>query len=96
MTASAASSGQQIDLLLVLVGAHLRLRGDGMAPWLWAIVGVYVMARSMGKILGANLGGRWTGAPKSVRRHSGMCLFCQGRLSTSPACTCRWPMPSTA
>ena len=72
-------------LFFVLVGAHLRLRGAGMAPWLWAIVGVYVLARSAGKILGANLGGRWTGAPKSVRRYLGLCLFCQGGVAVGLA-----------
>ena len=72
-------------LFFVLVGAHLRLAGGGMAPWLWAIVGVYVLARSTGKILGANLGARWTGAPKSVRRYLGMCLFCQGGVAVGLA-----------
>ena len=70
-------------LFFVLVGAHLYLQG--MALWLWALVVVYVIARSVGKILGANLGGRWTGAPTVVQRYLGMCLFCQGGVAVGLA-----------
>ncbi len=66
-------------LFFVLVGAHLQI--IGMAWWLWAIVGAYVLGRSSGKIFGARLGAVMTRAPESLKKYLGWCLFCQGGVA---------------
>ncbi|MHC4563166.1 MAG: cation:proton antiporter domain-containing protein [Planctomycetota bacterium] len=70
-------------LFFVLVGAHLHI---GKMAWpLAALAGVYVIARSAGKIVGANVGGRLASAAPSVRKYLGLCLFCQGGVSVGLA-----------
>ena len=66
-------------LFFVLVGAHLHI--GAMPTVLWILAGGYVGARSGGKMLGANLGGRLASAPAVVRKYLGMCLFCQGGVA---------------
>jgi len=66
-------------LFFVLVGAELQLFGTTVRIWLLA--GVYVLARTFGKILGAYCGARISGAPPSVRQYLGFGLFAQGGVA---------------
>lgn len=66
-------------LFFVLVGARLDL---GLMPWwIWALVILYVLGRSGGKVLGAWLGAKWSGSPPTVRKYLGMSLFAQGGVA---------------
>ena len=66
-------------LFFVFVGA--RLSFAGMSSWMWAVAGVYVVGRTLGKIMGANLGARWAGATTAVRKYLGLCLFSQAGVA---------------
>ena len=66
-------------LFFVLVGAHLNL--GGMPWWMWALAVPYVVGRSAGKILGANVGARLARAAPAVRKYLGLCLFSQGGVA---------------
>ncbi|NQU38965.1 MAG: cation:proton antiporter [Lentisphaerae bacterium] len=66
-------------LFFVFVGARLSI--SGMSGWMWTIAAVYVVGRTMGKLLGANLGARWAGATESVRKYLGLCLFSQAGVA---------------
>ncbi len=66
-------------LFFVLVGARLGI--GNMPGWLWLIVGIYVVGRSAGKMAGAWLGAKLTGAEPSVRRYLGLGLFSQGGVA---------------
>ncbi|MGB2823566.1 MAG: cation:proton antiporter [Phycisphaerae bacterium] len=66
-------------LFFVIVGAHIHL--GSMPAWMWALAVPYVVARSLGKILGSNFGARLAGAPAVLRKYLGFCLFCQGGVA---------------
>jgi CBS domain-containing protein len=66
-------------LFFVFVGARLSI--TGMSTWMWVIAAVYVLGRSVGKILGSNLGARWAGATPVVRKYLGLCLFSQAGVA---------------
>jgi Kef-type K+ transport system membrane component KefB len=66
-------------IFFVLVGARLNI--SVMPGWLWGIVGVYVLGRSVGKIGGAWMGGRLTGADPVINNYAGMGLFAQGGIA---------------
>jgi Kef-type K+ transport system membrane component KefB len=66
-------------LFFVLVGARLGIAQ--MPLWLWALVAIYVIGRSVGKIAGAYLGARLTRSPAVVRRYMGFGLFTQGGVA---------------
>ncbi len=66
-------------VFFVLVGARLDI-GE-MPLWLWGVVGLYVVGRSLGKIFGAGWGARIMRAPPEVQRYSGMGLFAQGGVA---------------
>jgi len=66
-------------LFFVLVGAELQLFGTSAA--IWIIAGVYVVGRSVGKIVGAYHGARMSGAPETVKRYLGLGLFAQGGVA---------------
>jgi len=66
-------------LFFVLAGARLSL--TQMPGWLWWIVAIYVFGRSIGKVVGAYIGARWTGSEPVVRRYLGMGLFSQGGVA---------------
>ena len=66
-------------LFFVLVGARLGI--DHMQPWLWALVGVYVSCRSVGKILGAYMSAKWVKSEPPVRKYLGVGLFAQGGVA---------------
>jgi len=66
-------------LFFVLVGAQMNIRG--MAAWMWALAGVYVLGRTAGKMIGAYLGARWTSAAETVQKNLGLCLFSQAGVA---------------
>ena len=66
-------------LFFVLVGARLTL--GNMPGFLWIIVGLYVLFRSAGKMLGAWLGAKITKADPVVQKYTGMGLFAQGGVA---------------
>lgn len=66
-------------LFFVLVGARLSV--EGMPSWLWGLVAVYVVGRSLGKMSGAYLGARLSHAEPVVRRYAGLGLFAQGGIA---------------
>lgn len=66
-------------LFFVLAGARLSL--TEMPGWLWGIVAIYVVGRSVGKVFGAYIGARLTGSDSAVKRYLGMALFAQGGVA---------------
>lgn len=66
-------------LFFVLVGARLKVESMSLLAFLLVIA--YVLGRSAGKISGAYLGGRWSGAKDTVRDYLGICLFAQGGVA---------------
>jgi Kef-type K+ transport system membrane component KefB/CBS domain-containing protein len=66
-------------LFFVLAGARLSI--TQMPGWLWGIVIIYVIGRSIGKVLGSYIGARWTGSEPVVRRYLGLGLFAQGGVA---------------
>ncbi len=66
-------------LFFVLVGTRLGL--SDMPGWLWAIVGLYVLARSSGKLAGVFLGARISGADPSVQKYAGLGMMAQGGVA---------------
>jgi len=66
-------------LFFVFVGARLAVHS--FPAWLGAVVAVYVIGRTAGKMSGAWLGARLTNSPESVRRYLGMGLFAQGGVA---------------
>ncbi len=66
-------------IFFVLVGA--RLSFGAMPGWLWWIVGLYVVCRTVGKMVGAYIGARISGSEPVVRRYLGMGLFAQGGVA---------------
>ncbi|MDP8236895.1 MAG: cation:proton antiporter [Candidatus Erginobacter occultus] len=66
-------------VFFVLVGARLDI--GGMPLWLWGVVGLYVIGRSLGKIGGAGWGARIMHSPPAVQRYSGIGLFAQGGIA---------------
>ena len=66
-------------LFFVSVGAQLDL--GGMARWMWILAFVYVIARTAGKFIGANIGSKLGRAAPSVRKYLGLCLFSQAGVA---------------
>lgn len=66
-------------LFFVLVGARLKVESMSLLAML--LVVAYVLGRSIGKIGGAYLGGKWSGARECVRNYLGICLFAQGGVA---------------
>ncbi|MEJ2705074.1 MAG: cation:proton antiporter [Sedimentisphaerales bacterium] len=66
-------------LFFVLAGARLSI--TQMPAWLWYIVIIYVVCRSLGKMGGAYIGARLTRSEPTVRRFLGMGLFAQGGVA---------------
>lgn len=66
-------------LFFVLVGARLSVHG--LTWWMWGIAIAYVAGRTVGKLTGAYLGGRWAGFPPAVRKYLGLCLFSQAGVA---------------
>ncbi len=66
-------------IFFVFVGARLGL--GSMPVWLWAIVGIYVVGRSLGKFSGAWLGAKISKSERVVSKYLGLGLFCQGGVA---------------
>ncbi len=66
-------------LFFVLVGARLCVRN--MPVWIWGLVAVYVLMRSLGKWAGSYLGGKMSKAEPVVSRYMGLSLFAQGGVA---------------
>ena len=66
-------------LFFVIVGAHVDVQGMGW--WMGGLAAAYVVGRSVGKILGANLGARATKSPTVLRKYLGLCLFSQAGVA---------------
>jgi len=66
-------------LFFVLVGARLTLYA--MPGWLWLIIGVYVIARTLGKIAGAWFGAVLSKTAPVVKKYAGLGLFAQGGVA---------------
>ena len=70
-------------LFFVSVGARLSV--GSLPAWMWILVLVYSVGRTVGKMGGAYLGARWANAAPSVRRYFGLCLFSQAGVSVGLA-----------
>ena len=66
-------------VFFVFVGARLGL--GKMPVWLWGIVGIYVLGRSIGKFSGAWFGAKLSKSEPVVARYLGLGLFCQGGVA---------------
>jgi Kef-type K+ transport system membrane component KefB len=66
-------------LFFVLVGAGLAV--GRMPAWIWALAAIYILGRCLGKVAGAYLGARISGAADSVRKYAGLGLFTQGGVA---------------
>ncbi len=66
-------------MFFVLVGAQLKL--DAMPGWMWGLVLLYVLGRSVGKVLGTYFGGRLGGSPEVLQKYVGLGLFAQGGVA---------------
>jgi CBS domain-containing protein len=66
-------------LFFVLFGAKLNLGHMSTIATMLAVV--YLVGRTGGKMLGANLGARLSGAPATVRKYLPMCLFSQAGVA---------------
>ncbi len=74
-----AFAGPIYVIFFVLVGARFNL--GAMPNWLWGIVAVYVVGRSIGKIAGAYAGARVTSAEPVIQKYAGLGLFAQGGIA---------------
>ncbi len=70
-------------LFFVSVGARLSV--GSLPGWMWGLVVVYAIARTVGKMTGAYLGARWAHAAPTVRKYFGLCLFSQAGVSVGLA-----------
>ena len=66
-------------LFFVLVGAKLNISHMTLPIVLLGIV--YIIGRSAGKAIGANLGARISNAPKTVQKYLPLCLFSQAGVA---------------
>lgn len=66
-------------LFFVFVGARLNI--SSVSAMMGIIIVAYLLARSLGKIIGVYLGARMSGAVPMVQRFTGMCLFTQGGVA---------------
>ena len=65
-------------LFFVMIGAKLQVK---MLPAMGVIGIVYIAARTLGKLIGANLGGRWSKAKPTVTKYLGFALFSQAGVA---------------
>ncbi|MHC4594754.1 MAG: cation:proton antiporter domain-containing protein [Planctomycetota bacterium] len=63
----------------VLAGAHMEFGRIG--PWMVAMITVYILCRVAGKVIGAQFGARYSGAPAVVRKYLGICLQSQAGVA---------------
>ena len=63
----------------VLAGAHMEF--GKIAPWMVAMITVYVLCRAAGKMVGSWIGARHSSAPAVVRKYLGICLLPQAGVA---------------
>ncbi|UCG48888.1 MAG: cation:proton antiporter [Phycisphaerales bacterium] len=63
----------------VLAGAHMRF--STLVPWVIVVIVVFTLCRAAGKIVGAWLGARHSGAPAAVQKYLGICLLPQAGVA---------------
>ena len=68
-------------LFFVMVGARLTI--GAMPGWIWLLIAVYVIARSIGKFIGAKIGGRLSNAEPVVQNYLGLAPFAQGGVAVA-------------
>lgn len=66
-------------IFFLLTGARLTL--GAMPGWLWGIVALFVVGRSVGKVAGAYGGASLARASSSVKKYTGLGLFSQGGVA---------------
>ena len=66
-------------LFFVVAGARLHIAG--LSAWMWALTLPYIIGRSAGKMLGADLGARIGKAAPVLRKNLGLCLFSQAGVA---------------
>lgn len=66
-------------LFFVLVGAKLNV--SHLTPPIVLLGGIYLIGRTGGKAIGANIGARISHAPKSVRKYLPLCLLSQAGVA---------------
>ncbi len=66
-------------LFFVFVGAKLEL--VHLTPMILILSGVYLAGRTIGKMLGSNLGARISKAPENVQKYLPFCLFSQAGVA---------------
>lgn len=66
-------------LFFVLVGASLKL--ESLSVMVFVLAGLYVLARSFGKMAGAWFGSSVSGASEKIRKYLGFCLFSQAGVA---------------
>ncbi len=66
-------------LFFVLVGARMKLAH--MELWVVVLAVAYVIGRTAGKMYGSRWGAGWAGAPETVRKNLGFCLFSQAGVA---------------
>lgn len=66
-------------MFFVMVGARLGI--TNMPGWMWGIVALYVVGRSLGKAAGCFIGAKLSGAPETVQKFSGIGIFAQGGVA---------------
>ncbi|MBN1383621.1 MAG: cation:proton antiporter [Elusimicrobia bacterium] len=66
-------------LFFVLVGAKLNVKN--MTIPIVLLVCIYLIGRTAGKMFGANIGARLSGATKSVQKYLPLCLFSQAGVA---------------
>jgi len=66
-------------LFFVLVGARLGI--TSMPIWLWLIILLYIVGRTVGKVAGSWFGAKITHASDVVRKYNGLALFAQGGVA---------------
>jgi CBS domain-containing protein len=65
----------------VLAGAHMEFGKLALAPWIVAMIAVYILCRVAGKVVGSWFGARRSGAPAVVRKYLGICLQSQAGVA---------------
>jgi len=65
----------------VLAGAHMQFGKLALAPWIVAMIAVYILCRTAGKVAGSWFGARRSGAPAVVRKYLGICLQSQAGVA---------------
>jgi len=71
--------------VLFFVMAGSRLVVSDLHGWMWLVVVAYVMGRVGGKILGAMVGARLSGAAGVLRKYLGLCLASQAGVAVGLA-----------